>query len=299
VTAAQVLSRHTDVLSAENSIQKARYLLRFAQVTPYPDMELKVTVQKDYTAPPFQIVHSIQLGGPLPIWDRNKGNIIQAEGQLISALEGPHQARTQLTISLADAFNRYDTTRRQVAITRQQIDDQVRVYRGLYDRRHKLPADVSFGDLVTAEQTLAGYISSYISAIGAQWTATVDVANLLQTDDFFQAEKKEAVSPVPDLDNLAPLPCEHPCVPIPDTKWLQGVDGQWSSPEAAPKSKPPANDQQSRSAPPSPSSAPGSTRPVPLRQIVPAARRVPVVPSVLPAELLEPPPEVHNPEEKP
>jgi outer membrane protein, heavy metal efflux system len=292
--AAQVLSRHTDVLSADNSIQKARYSLRLAQVTVYPDMELKVTVQKDFTAPPFQVVHSIQLGGPLPIWDHNKGNIIQAEGQLISALEGPHQARTQLTISLADAFNRYDTSRRQVAYTKQQIDDQVRVYRGLYDRRHKLPADVSFGDLVTAEQTLAGYIASYITALGAQWTATVDVANLLQTDDFFQATKKEDVNPVPDIENLAPLPCEHPCVPIPEKKWLNGADGNWPMSDGESKPKPPMRSQQVQEAPHSAGVTSTSTRPVPLRQALPAAQGTRAEPGALPAELLDPPPEVHK-----
>jgi cobalt-zinc-cadmium efflux system outer membrane protein len=284
-----MLREHTDVLSADNSIQKARYNLRLSQVAVYPDVELKVTIQKDFTAPPFQVVNSVQLGGPLPIWDHNKGNIIQAEGQLISALEGPHQARTQLTINLADAFNRYDTNRRQVSFARQQIDDQVRVYRGLYDRRHKLPADVSFGDLVTAEQTLAGFISAYVTALGAQWTATVDVANLLQSDDFFQAGKKEDVSPVPDLDSLCPLPCEHPCAPVPEKKWLNGVDGEWVSPETEPKTKPPADKPQSRATLPVTDFAASLSRPAPLRQAAPAARQM-----VEDDPLLTPPPEVRK-----
>jgi hypothetical protein len=168
----------------------------------------------------------------------------------------------------------------------------VRVYRGLYDRRHKLPADVSFGDLVTAEQTLAAYIASYVTALGMQWTATVDVANLLQTDDFFQAGKKEDLSPVPDLDKLAPLPCEHPCVPIPEKKWLHGADGDWPPPEGEPKPKPPGKSQQSQATPPRAAVAPASARPVPLRQVLPTARRMPAEPAALPAELLEPPPGV-------
>jgi len=83
-----------------------------------------------------------------------------------------------------------------------------------------LPADVKFGDVVTAEQTLATYIAAYVTALGQQWQAVVDVANLLQTDDLFQVAPHEEVFPVPDLEPLPPpviiKPPSLPCAAAPD-----------------------------------------------------------------------------------
>jgi cobalt-zinc-cadmium efflux system outer membrane protein len=282
---ARVLERHTDILTARNDYQKARYNLRLAQITPYPDIELRILVQKDYTVPPFQVVHSVQVGGPLPIWDKNEGNIRQAEAQVVQAREEEHVARTQLISGLSDAFNRYKTNRRQVDITLEQIKDQLRVYERVYVRWQVL-RDVGYNDLVTAQQTLAGYISNYVSALALQWTAVVDVANFLQSDDLFQLAETKSVAPVPDLKQFVPLPCDHPCAPLPDKKYLHGADSEWPPTRSDPNAKP---------MPPAPPDPPDiarlGRRVTPLRRSQDgsswASDRVPAAPA---DELQEPPP---------
>jgi outer membrane protein, heavy metal efflux system len=199
-----VLANHTDVIAGMNSIQKARYLLELAQVAPVPDPDLHVLIQKDYTSFPYLMVYSVSLSLPVPVWDRNKGNILQAKNQLIQATQAPQQTKLQLTSSLADAFNRYVTAREQVQISLQQTEDQIRAFRGVYERRGQAPDEVSFGDVVTAQQTLATYIGGYVTALGLQWQAVVDIANLLQTDDLFQVGRTQETAPVPDLERLLP-----------------------------------------------------------------------------------------------
>jgi cobalt-zinc-cadmium efflux system outer membrane protein len=203
----RVLSSHTDVLTGLNAVQKARYNLELAEVQPFPDPDVHVLIQKDYTTPPHLMVFSASLTLPTPVWDQNKGNILQAKYLLTQAMQQPQQARLTLTSTLADAFNRYVTARQQVQIARQQIEDQVRVYRGVYERHGQDPDAVGFGDVVTAQQTLATYISGYITALGLQWTAVVDLANLLQTDDLFQTGRTEPTAPVPDLEHLLHPEC--------------------------------------------------------------------------------------------
>ncbi len=203
---ARVLRNHTDVVTAENSLQRARYALELARLTPFPDCDVHFLVQKDYTAPPFLMGYSAIFTVPVPVWDQNRGGIIQAESQLIQANLQPRQTQLQLINTLADAYNRYATAREQVRISTAQIQDQVRAYRALRARYNAQPAQVAFADIYTAQQTLAGYTSAYIIALGAQWTAVVDVANLLQTDDLFGLGPSEPVVPVPDLEHLPP-PC--------------------------------------------------------------------------------------------
>jgi cobalt-zinc-cadmium efflux system outer membrane protein len=211
----RALAQHTDMLTAQNTLQKARYQLELAQVTPVPDFDIHSLIQKDYTTPPHFLVYSIAVTLPVPVWDQNKGGIQQAYNQMLQANEGPHQIQVNLTNSLADAINRYQANLEQVRITWQQIQDQVRAYRGLYERRETQPDQVAFGDVVTAEQTLATYIAAYVTALGAQWLAVADVANVLQTDDLFQTDQLQEMPPVPDLDHLLPLPCCHPCGTLP------------------------------------------------------------------------------------
>ena len=147
---------------------------------------------------------------------------MQAEAQLAQALVGPEQARNNLTVTLADAFNRYQTSRQVVRLALRQARDQVAAFRGLYARRHQLtaesgvPGGVSFGDIVTAEQTLATYLQAYVTALGQQWQAVVDVAGVLQTDDLFQTGPTEEVEPVPDLRNMLPCPPAPAPPPLPE-----------------------------------------------------------------------------------
>jgi cobalt-zinc-cadmium efflux system outer membrane protein len=206
----QALSRHTDVLTALNTVQKGRYLLELAQVQPIPDFDIHVLIQKDYTTPQRTIVYSGVLTLPIPIWDQNRGNILQARGSLFQAAHQLQITKLQLTNSLADAYNRYQTYHEQVLIVVKQIEDQVRAYRSIYARYREVGDTVAFGDVVTAQQTLAGFITSYISALGLQWTAVVDMANLLQTDDLFGLGQTEQFAPIPDLGRMLPEVCPPP-----------------------------------------------------------------------------------------
>ena len=210
---AHLFKNHTDVITAENNIRKAKYGLELAKIVPLPDVYTRLLVQKDYSTPPNQVAASVQFGVPVPLWDQNKGGIRQAAAQLAQALVGPDQARNALVNTLADAYNRYETGRLQVEVTSQQVRDQLRAYRGLRARRESDPNSVGFGDLVTAQQTLAGYIAGYTTALGFQWQAVVDVANVSQTDDLFTTAQSQEMLLVPDLGDLELGTPHHSCAP--------------------------------------------------------------------------------------
>ena len=63
-----------------------------------------------------------------------------------------------------------------------------------------MPADV-----VTAQQTLQAYLTGYFTALSAQWTAVVDVANLLQIDDLYEGTQGNPDLEVSPLEQLAAL----------------------------------------------------------------------------------------------
>jgi cobalt-zinc-cadmium efflux system outer membrane protein len=245
---ARVLSQHTDVRTADNVIRKARFNLRLAEVTAIPDVSVGVGVINDVTPPgPERITPTVSASVPVPIFDRNQGNIQQMQGTLMRAVEEPHRVRAALTATLSDAFRRYDENRALLDLYRSDVlPMQVQAFRAAVKRHYGGDiGGVAYNDLISAEQNLVSVIGNYLTILGAQWQAVVDTASLLQTDDLFQLAEPVGVAPVPDLDQLLKLPCCHPCNPLPGEQ-LRGADGNWQPAGIRPASAPSAPKEPDR-----------------------------------------------------
>ena len=182
----RILGGHTDLLTAQNGVAKARHRLNLAQIIPRsPNIDTSTTIQHDFTTPPFGTTVSLQIGVPVPIFDTNRGNILSAEAALVRASSEFERARNDLLSSLADTFARYQTSSATFDSYRDGIlADQVRAYRGVY-QRYQVDPDAGFNDVVTSQQTLATTVSTYIQLLGDRWQSVVDLAGLLQSDDLF------------------------------------------------------------------------------------------------------------------
>jgi outer membrane protein, heavy metal efflux system len=229
----RVLRNHTDVLTARNGIDKAKYQLKLQQIVPLPDIDVNFGVINDYVVPPKQFTPMATIGLPLfPVWDQNKGNIMAAEAAHIRAMEEPHRVEMNLTNLLATAYTSYKTNLDAVEYYRHHIlPDQVRAYRGVLARRQVDPS-VAFSDLFGAQQTLATSVSTYLGILGSLWSSVVSVADLLQTDDIFQLAEPRDLPRIPDLEHLPTWPCCHPGValdnPVPPSLTVPPAPGALS-----------------------------------------------------------------------
>jgi len=59
-------------------------------------------------------VAGVQVGIPIPILDRNQGNIMAADSELVAAQNDVHRIELELQERLATVFRRYDSARQQV-----------------------------------------------------------------------------------------------------------------------------------------------------------------------------------------
>lgn len=203
---AQVLARHTDVLTAQNSEQRARLLWRLAQATPIPDVNIKAVVQKDFTTPPFNITHNWEIGVPIALWDRNRGGIQQAHAALVRAAQDAERIRQNLSTRAADAMERYETNHTLVHDYRTAIlPDLTQVYHATVARAQKEPDKVNFNDIAGAQQNLVGAVAVYIVALGAEWTAVVDLADLLQCNDLAELDQTGSLAPVIRKSSASPI----------------------------------------------------------------------------------------------
>jgi cobalt-zinc-cadmium efflux system outer membrane protein len=229
---AHVLANHTDMLTAQVGIDKARYQLGLQQVQVFPDPTATMGAVYDNTQPgPYRVGGTLGISVAIPVWNLNQGAIYQAQGSLIQAIEEPHRVRTALTASVADAFRRYEENRVLLKLFREQaLPKQVQAFRAAVKRHYAVgpgeAAPVAYTDLVSAEQNLVTVVGTYGTYLAAQWQAVADVANFLQTNDIFQvAERLEPPSEV-DLRKLLELPDCHPCSPLRDPA-LRGADVNW------------------------------------------------------------------------
>ena len=191
-----MLGQHTDILAARNLEYQGQLNVRRAEVTPIPDINVYTTVQRDFTVPTLgRTTYNMQIGVPLPIFDRNQGNIVRSRGELQRASRQFNRVRLDLTALLADAFERYENNRIQLEYYRNQIlPDQARVYRGVYERHQQEPEVLGFTDVVFAQQNLLNAITIYIATMTDRWIAYADIAALLQVDNLNE------IPTAPDVD---------------------------------------------------------------------------------------------------
>ncbi len=192
------------------NIKGSDYTLKLAQVTPIPDVEVRADLFKEHMIQPFQNYFMVSLSIPFPVWDQNKGAIRAAAAAKVRAIEGPHAAQVNLTTNLATAYAAYQTNLYSMDYYRRNIlPDQVRYYRGVFQRR-RIDPGVAFGDLVQAQQTLVADVTAYLGILNSLWTSVVSVADFLQTDDLFQLAKPVELPSNPIIDALHEWPCPHP-----------------------------------------------------------------------------------------
>jgi cobalt-zinc-cadmium efflux system outer membrane protein len=210
---AHVLRNHTDILTARNTLGRAQLTLKLSQVTPaVPDLDVRMTLEKDFALAPFGTYHTLSVGFPIPIWDQNKGNIIAAQAALVRASEEAHRVQVTLANNLAAAYSNYKNNLVALEDYRRNIlPDLVRYYRGIFARR-QIDPNSPFGDLVAAQQILQTNVISYIGVLGTLWTSVVGVADFLQTDDLFQLASPRELPELPDFNQLCLLYCGHPAL---------------------------------------------------------------------------------------
>ncbi len=215
---ARVRTEHTDVLTARTTLQRARYNLHLAEITPYPDVDFRVAIQHDFAARPSGQA-STQIGIPIPVWDQNRGGIKQAQALLVRANEEEHRVRTDLTARLAEAFERYENNRRLAQEYRERVlSDLKQVFHlslSLFEvQSERGEYNLQFLDLVTNQQLYVTAVTTYEATLRDLWQAAVDVAALMQVDDFFQTTEPAHPRLLEELDHPPGYPCAHPCSPL-------------------------------------------------------------------------------------
>jgi outer membrane protein, heavy metal efflux system len=181
---AVMLEGHTDLLTARNTILQSQTNLTLQKKTRIPDLQTNWVIGHDNASGNNQF--AVQLGVAVPLFDRNQGNIHQAQAKIGRSIADLHATEIDLQGRLTDAIGRYEMNRIQSENYRDRgLPAMSRAYRVLIRRYQQEPDKVGFSDIVNAQQNLAQALQSYLGNLDAQWQAAVDVVNLIQADDMY------------------------------------------------------------------------------------------------------------------
>lgn len=205
---ARMLSVHPEILIGRNMVTRARYLLKLEEVTPIPDVVLYFTAQKDFTQPGARSTsYNSQVGLPLPIWNRNRGAILSARGDLMQATQQIRRAEMELTAQLANTFNQYSTNRITVQFYANKIlPDYARAYKGVYERHQLDPDPAGFEGIIVAQTQLAQAIATYITTLNLQWSAVADLSYLMQVETLEEMAALGGGRETPGPEPIPPPP---------------------------------------------------------------------------------------------
>lgn len=159
---AMVLGNNPELLAARARVQRANIVIQRARREPIPNVDVSVSVRHHNVS--SSDVANVQVGIPVPVFDKNQGNIRAAQAELVVAGNEVRHIELRLQDQLAVAYRRYVNARQQVE--RYSTRMVARAQRSLdlvttgYER-----GQVTYLTLLTAQQTYTQVNLSYLDAL--------------------------------------------------------------------------------------------------------------------------------------
>jgi cobalt-zinc-cadmium efflux system outer membrane protein len=194
VEAVGYVPRNSEVQIAEQEVDRSRFLLKRAEVQPFPNVTVNAGYMNQVMAPHNLAI--LQAEMPIPLWNKNQGNIRAAQATVAKSQQAV--ARTQLDIArqLADAIGRFQQSEQQVTRYRNRILPRARegvdVVRGGIEG-----GQLELLRLLQAQRALIDASLLYLTALEMRWKAAADIAGMVQLDVFPRGPS----SPMPESDD--------------------------------------------------------------------------------------------------
>lgn len=159
---AMVLGNHPDMNAARSRVARARIVVSRAQKEPIPNVDISVSVRHDNIT--TDDVVNVQAGIPIPVFNRNQGNIRSARAEWVAACNDAKRIELLLHDRLATAYRRFANARQQVQRYKTRMVPRARRSLDLVSAGYE-QGQVEFLTVLTAQQTYLGVSLSYLDSL--------------------------------------------------------------------------------------------------------------------------------------
>jgi len=177
----RLIGQSPEVAAAVAETERSQRALdrAWAQITP--DVSVQLGVQYDTASD--DTVTGVQIGLPLPLWNRNQGGIQQAQSEIIAARRHVERVELNLRRRLATVFQNYADASYQVTKYSGDILPKAQRSFDLVSRGYKA-GESGYLDMLTAQRTWFQTNLAYVEALRALWTARIQIDGLLLEDSL-------------------------------------------------------------------------------------------------------------------
>lgn len=185
----RLLEESPQVQAARAHVVHDEIMVRRERVQPVPDVMVQASTGHNYESK--DTVAGLQVGIPLPVFDRNQGTIQQARADL--ARSNAEVARLELSLRqrLAEVFAQYQTARQTAELYREvnvpRAKEALEVQQEMYKQR-RLP----WPRVVSMRRDLLTIRMEYVQSLLEQRRAETQIVGFLLTDGLMEAQ-----SPMP------------------------------------------------------------------------------------------------------
>lgn len=175
---ARLLSASPEIAAAAVNIDRADQALARARVENAPNLTVQGIVQHDNSLNAYN--GAIQVTFPIPVLNRNQGNIRAAEHELFAAEQNLLRTELNLQKRLAPVFERYAAAREQAERYANDILPNAKESLELSQAAYRA-GEVGFLPLLTAQRTFSETNLAYVEALRELWSASLEIDGLLLT----------------------------------------------------------------------------------------------------------------------
>lgn len=172
----QILGESPELAAAEAAVERARCTLVLARRQAFPDVEVELDVQHDNSS--SDDFASVILSVPLPLFNRNQGNIAAAQAELTAAQQQAQRTRLDLQTRLAEAYYRYQSARTQAERYRNVILPRTDELYHLSSQAYA-QGEIGYLALLTAGRSLVQAHMDYLSVLSAAHAERARIEGLL------------------------------------------------------------------------------------------------------------------------
>jgi cobalt-zinc-cadmium efflux system outer membrane protein len=180
-TQAAVLASHPEVQSARVGVDRAQAAVRRAEVEPIPN----ITVYTGYIRQFENRSHdgAVGMSMPIPVWNRNQGNIRAAKAELGMAIQNVGRVENELTARVAAAFQAYSSARKRSEKYRSDIIPRA-------EETYKLSLEAFKGGqfeylrVIQAQRAVAEAMLELNKSLGEAWRAAAELSGLLLEEQW-------------------------------------------------------------------------------------------------------------------
>ncbi len=190
----ELLSRSPQLRSTESELDHGRAVHRLAIAQAIPNVTLQSVVEYDKATQSTTASTLVAL--PLPIYNRNQGNIDKAAAEVRTDLAEVSRVRLVLRDQLADSFRRYKTSLRQTERLQQSIlsntEENLKLATQLY-----AAGETGFAPVLVAQQAYFESQVAYVEALTELHKVVTEINGLQLTGGLNPAAIGSAIQNQP------------------------------------------------------------------------------------------------------